>query len=339
MSKVKKANVPPSFAALVQTYFTEYLDQQRAVSPHTIAAYRDAFVLFFEFAQSHLGKSPAEMAFADITSDLVVAFLDHLERKRHNSIRSRNTRLAAIRSFMKFAAHRDVSSLHLIERVLGVPVKRFDRPMLCYLSREEVLAVIGTPDETWVSQRDHVLFLLLYNTGARVSEITGIKVGEVVLDDGAACVHLHGKGRKQRSVPLWRSTVKAIRAWLKLNTLFEATSPLLPNRDGYVMTRSNVIQRLALAVQTATVTNPDLAKRRITPHTIRHTTAMHLLQAGVDISVIALWLGHESPATTHQYIEADLAMKERALARLNQPEAKLQRYSAPDSLIDFLKTL
>lgn len=339
MSKVKKANVPPSFAALVQTYFTEYLDQQRAVSPHTLAAYRDAFVLFFEFAQSHLGKSPAEMAFADITSDLVVAFLDHLERKRHNSIRSRNTRLAAIRSFMKFAAHRDVSSLHLIERVLGVPVKRFDRPMLCYLSREEVLAVIGTPDETWVSQRDHVLFLLLYNTGARVSEITRIKVGEVVLDDGAAYVHLHGKGRKQRSVPLWRSTVKAIRAWLKLNTLFEATSPLLPNRDGYVMTRSNVIQRLALAVQTATVTNPDLAKRRITPHTIRHTTAMHLLQAGVDISVIALWLGHESPATTHQYIEADLAMKERTLARLNQPEAKLQRYGAPDSLIDFLKTL
>ncbi len=288
MSKVKKANVPPSFAALVQTYFTEYLSQQRALSPHTIAAYRDAFVLFFDFAQSHLGKSPAEMALADITPDLVIAFLDHLERKRHNSIRSRNTRLAALRSFMKFAAHRDVSSLHLIERVLGVPVKRFDRPMLCYLSREEVLAVIGMPDETWVSQRDHVLFLLLYNTGARVSEITVIKVGEVVLDDGAACVHLHGKGRKQRSVPLWRSTVKAIRAWLKLNTLFEATLPLLPNRDGYVMTRSNVIQRLALAVQTATVTNPDLAKRRISPHTIRHYLPFLTMSCSVKPACLSL---------------------------------------------------
>jgi len=186
---------------------------------------------------------------------------------------------------------------------------------------------------------DHVLFLLLYNTGARVSEIIGVKVGEAVLDDGAACVHLHGKGRKQRSVPLWRSTVKAIRAWLKLNPQFGAASPLLPSRSGHAMTRNNAHQRLALAVETATETNPGLAKRRISPHTIRHTTAMHLLQAGVDISVIALWLGHESPTTTHHYVEADLTMKERALARLHEPEAKIQRYRAPDSLIDFLKTL
>ncbi len=339
MNKFKQSNVSPSFAALVQTYFAEYLTQQRALSPHTITAYRDAFVLFLDFAQSHLGKSPAVMALADMTPNLIIAFLDHLERKRHNSVRSRNARLAALRSFMKFAAHRDVSSLQVIERALGVPVKRFERPMFCYLSREEMLSVIGTPDETWVSQRDHVLFLLLYNTGARVSEITGIKVGEVVLDDGAACVHLHGKGRKQRSVPLWRSTVKTIRAWLKLNSQFDVVSPLLPNRNGYMMTRNNVIQRLALAVQTATATNPGLVKRHISPHTIRHTTAMHLLQAGVDISVIALWLGHESPTTTHCYIEADLAMKEHALARLHEPEEKIQRYSAPDSLIGFLKTL
>jgi len=220
MNKVKQSNVSPSFAALVQTYFAEYLTQQRALSPHTIAAYRDAFVLFLDFAQSRLGKSPAVMALADITPDLIIAFLDHLERKRHNSVRSRNARLAALRSFMKFAAHRDVSSLQVIESALGVPVKRFERPMFCYLSREEMLAVIGTPDETWISQRDHLLFFLLYNTGARVSEITGVKVGEVVLDNSAACIHLHGKGRKQRSVPLWRSTVKVIRAWLKLNTEF-----------------------------------------------------------------------------------------------------------------------
>ena len=335
----KRAKLPPSFAALVQAYFAEYLVQQRALSPCTVATYRDAFVLFLGFAESRLGKSPTAMALADITPELIMAFLDHLERQRHNSVRSRNARLAALRSFLKFAAHRDVSSLQAIERALGVPVKRFERPMFGYLSREEILAVIGTPDGTWIGQRDHVLFLLLYNSGARVSEIVGVKVGEVVLDEGAACVHLHGKGRKQRSVPLWRSTVKAVRAWLKLNPQLEAVSVLLPNRSGHAMTRNNVVQRFALAVEAATETNPDLAKRRVSPHTIRHTTAMHLLQAGVDISVIALWLGHESPATTHHYVEADLTMKERALARLHEPEAKIQRYRAPDSLIDFLKTL
>ena len=339
MNRAKKPAAPPSFAALVQTYFAEYLTQQRALSLQTIAAYRDAFVLFLGFAESRLGTSPAAMALADITPELIIAFLNHLERQRHNSVRSRNARLAALRSFLKFAAHRDVSSLQVIERALAVPVKRFERPMFGYLSREEMLAVIGTPDGTWIGQRDHVLFLLLYNTGARVSEITGIKVGEAVLDDGSACVHLHGKGRKQRSVPLWRSTIKAIRAWLKRNPQFVATSALLPNRHGHAMTRSNVTKRLAWAVQAAAGINPGLAKHRISPHTIRHTTAMHLLQAGVDMSVIALWLGHESPTTTHHYVEADLAMKERALARLHEPEAKIQRYRAPDSLVDFLKTL
>jgi len=180
---------------------------------------------------------------------------------------------------------------------------------------------------------------MLYNTGARVSEITTMKVGDVVLDDRAACVHLHGKGRKQRSVPLWRSTVKAIRAWMKQNPCLDAGSPLLPNRNGSTMTRTNVSLRLAAAVEAATKTYPDLANRTISPHTIRHTTAMHLLQAGVDISVIALWLGHESPTTTHQYIEADLAMKERALAKLHEPDTALQRFRAPDTLVDFLKTL
>jgi site-specific recombinase XerD len=338
MSKPPKSS--PSFAALVQAYFAEYLTQQRALSPQTIAAYRDAFVLFLGFAETNLGKSPTTMTLADITPALIMAFLDHLERQRHNSVRSRNARLATLRSFLKFAAHRDVSSLQVIERALGVPVKRFERPMFGYLSHEEMLAVIGTPAETWLSQRDHVLFLLLYNTGARVSEITGVKVGDVVLEEGSACVHLHGKGRKLRSVPLWRSSVKAVRAWLRWNPQFDAASALLPNREGHEMTRSNVIKRLVIAVKAAaSETHPGFATRRISPHVIRHTTAMHLLQAGVDISVIALWLGHESPVTTHHYVEADLAMKERALARLQEPESKIQRYRAPDSLIAFLKTL
>ena len=335
----KPATTPPSFATLVQAYFAEYLTQQRALSPQTIAAYRDAFVLFLEFAQDRLGKAPTAIALTDMTPELITAFLNHLEQHRHNCVRSRNARLAALRSFLKFAGRRDVSSLQVVERGLGIPAKRFERPMFGYLSREEMLAVIDAPDETWIGQRDHVLFLMLYNTGARVSEVVGVKVGDVVLEERAACAHLHGKGRKQRSVPLWRSTVKAVRAWLKQNPQLKPASPLLPNRNGHAMTRTNVALRLALAVHTATQAYPDLEKRHVSPHVIRHTTAMHLLQAGVDISVIALWLGHESPVTTHQYVEADLAMKERALARLHEPDARIQRYRAPDSLIEFLKTL
>lgn len=338
MSSQKPSATPPSFPALVQMFFAEHLTQHRALSTRTVTAYRDAFTLFLGFAQIRCAKSPAAMKLIDLTPELILAFLDHLERERHNSVRSRNARLAALRAFLKFAAHRDLSSLHVIERSLGVPMKRFERPMLGFLSREEVLAVIGTPGSSWVSQRDHLMLGLFYNTGARVSEIIGVRVTDVVLD-GAACVHLRGKGRKQRSVPLWRSTAKEVRAWLKLNPQLGSTSALLPNRDGEAMTRSNVRQRLALAVTLAAKTNGDLAKRSISPHTIRHTTAMHLLQSGVDISVIALWLGHESPTTTHHYVQADLAMKDRALARLQEPDTTIRRYRAPDSLLEFLKTL
>ena len=331
-------NTPPTFAALVQLFFAEHLTQQRAVSARTVAAYRDAFVLFLDFAQQRLHKMPTMMMLADITPTLVLGFLDHLEDERHNTVRSRNARLAALRTFLKFAARRDVSALHIIEQALSVPMKRFERPMLGFLSREEMLAVIGKPDVGWVSQRDCLLLALMNNTGARVSEIIGVKVADVVLDAGA-CVHLHGKGRKARSVPLWRSTANATRAWLKLNPNFNSASALLPNRRGQPMTRSNVTQRLALAVQVATRTTPTLAEHPISPHTLRHTTAMHLLQSGVDISVIALWLGHESPTTTHQYVEADLAMKERALARMQDPETPSHRFRASDSLLEFLKTL
>lgn len=334
----KTAPPAPSFPALVQAFFAEHLTQQRAVSPRTVATYRDAFMLFLAFVQRHCAKAPADLKLTDITPELILAFLDHLENARHNTVRSRNARLAALRAFLKFAAHRDVASLHVIERALGVPMKRFERPMLGFLSREQMLEVIGSPEDSWISRRDHLLLGLLYNTGARVSEIIGVRVADVVLE-GAACVHLHGKGRKRRSVPLWRSTVKELRAWLKDNPRLGATSALLPNRDRQPMTRSNVTQRLALAVRAATKRNPALANRHISPHTIRHSTAMHLLQSGVDISVIALWLGHESPTTTHHYVEADLAMKERALSRLKEPKTRPRRYRAPDSLLQFLGTL
>lgn len=338
MNSQKVSTAQSSFSALVQAFFTEYLTQQRAMSLCTVAAYRDTFMLFLNFTQAHVGRAPDSTKLIDITPELILGFLDHLEQVRHNTVRSRNARLAALRAFLKFAAHRDVSSLHVIERALGVPMKRFERPMLGYLSREEMLAVIGKPDNTWISQRDHLLLGLLYNTGARVSEIISVRVADVVLD-ASACVHLHGKGRKLRSIPLWRSTVKEIRAWLKLNPHLGSNSALLPNRDGEAMTRNNVAKRLALAVQAAAKDNAALSKRHISPHTIRHTTAMNLLQSGVDISVIALWLGHESPTTTHHYVEADLAMKDRALARLQEPDANICRYHAPNSLLEFLKTL
>lgn len=329
---------PPSFASLVQQFFTEYLVAQRAVSPRTVACYRDALMLFLDFSSQRLKKAPTSLKLDDIQPELVLAFLDHLEHERHNAVRSRNLRLTALRAFLKFAGRRDVASLHVIERALAVPMKRFERPILGFLTRDEMLAVLGQPGDTWTSQRDHLLLAMLYNTGARVSEIIGVQVADVVLD-GGACVHLHGKGRKQRSVPLWHTTVAEVRAWLRLNPGLRGAAALLPNRDGQPMTRSNVVQRLELAVTRAATQVPGILNKRVSPHVLRHTTAMHLLQSGVPFNVIALWLGHESPTTTHRYVEADLAMKEKALARLDAPDTTLRRFKAPDSLMRFLQTL
>ena len=329
---------PPSFASLIQQFFTEYLVAQRAVSPRTVACYRDALMLFLDFASHKLGKTPITLKLADIQPALILAFLDHLEHERHNAIRSRNLRLTALRAFLKFTSRRDVTSLHVVERALAVPMKRFDRPMLGFLTREEMVAVMGQPGSSWSSQRDHLLLAMLYNTGARVSEIIGVRVTDVVLD-GGTCVHLHGKGRKQRSVPLWNTTVVEIRAWLRLNPALRGEAALLPNRDGRAMSRSNVAQRLELAVARASAQEPGILKKQVSPHTLRHTTAMHLLQSGVPFNVIALWLGHESATTTHRYVEADLAMKEKALARLEAPDTRLLRFRAPDSLMRFLQTL
>ena len=204
-SKLPGAEPSISFPALVQEFFTHYLVEQRALSPRTVAGYRDAFTLFLTFAHQHLGTWPAAMKLADITPALILAFLDHLEQERHNSVCSRNARLAALRAFLKFASHRDPSALQIIEQALAVPMKRFEHPKLEFLSREEMLAIIGSPGTSWISRRDHLLLGLLYNTGARVSEIINVKVADIVFD-GVACVHLHGKGRKHRAVPLWKST-------------------------------------------------------------------------------------------------------------------------------------
>lgn len=329
---------PPSFAALVQQFFTEYLVAQRALSPRTVACYRDALMLFLDFASRKLGKTPTDMRLADLQSDLILAFLDHLELGRHNAVRSRNLRLTALRAFLKFAGRRDVTSLHVVEQALAVPMKRFEQPILGFLTRPEMEAVLGQPGALWSSQRDHLLLAMLYNTGARVSEIIGVRVGDVILD-GAACVHLHGKGRKLRSIPLWDTTVVELRAWLRLNPTLRGEAALLPNRHGQAMSRSNVAQRLNLAVARAAAQEPGILKKPVSPHTLRHTTAMHLLQSGVPFNVIALWLGHESMNTTHRYVEANLAMKEKALARLDPPNTKMRRFRPPDSLMRFLQTL
>jgi len=217
-------------------------------------------------------------------------------------------------------------------------MKHFDRKMVGFLTREQMLALIDVPTLTWLGQRDHLLLTLLFNTGARVSEIVGVHVGDVSLGS-TSCIRLHGKGRKQRSLPLWKQTANEVRDWLHLNRQPEASSPLLPRRDGKPMTRANVARRLALAVQLATATRPELAGMSVSPHIVRHSTAMSLLQSGADPCDIALWLGHESPSTTHMYVEADLAMKERALARLKPPEVKPARYRPPQGLIQFLQSL
>jgi len=329
----------PALGRLVQQFFAEYLVAQRALSPCTVACYRDALMLFLGFAGRRLSKEPSALRLVDIQPDLILAFLDHLERERHNAVRSRNLRLTALRAFLKFAGRRDVSALHVVEQALAVPMKRSDRPMLGYLTREEMLAVLGQPGSGWTSQRDHLLLAMLYNTGARVSEIIGVKVGDVVMDE-SPCVHLRGKGRKQRTTPLWKSTVQEIRAWLGRNPTLVADAALLPNREGHAMTRCNVCQRLNIAVARAAKVHSSLLNRSISPHSIRHTTAMHLLQSGVAFSVIALWLGHESTITTHRYVEADLAMKDKALARLQEPETTLCRYHPiDDALMQFLQDL
>jgi integrase/recombinase XerD len=328
-----------SFPAILQRFFVEHLRKHRAVSPSTVAAYRDTFRLLLAFAEASIGKAPTRLTLNDLDAEMILGFLDHLERERGNGVRSRNARLAAIRSFLKYAAHQDLTALATIERSLAIPQKRCDKAVLGFLTRPEIEAIIAAPDPTsWVGQRDRAMFTMLYNTGARVSEIIDLRVGNVVLDVSPVA-HLQGKGRKRRSTPLWKPTAAIIRPWIRRLSRAGESDFLFPSSSGGRLSRSAVTQRLALAVDQATRQQPQLAGRAISPHTIRHTTAMHLLQAGVDITVIALWLGHEGTGTTHIYLEADLAMKEEALSRLQPIDAPASRYRAPDHLMAFLQSL
>lgn len=325
-------------ARLLQRFFYQRLQQQQHLSARTVASYRDSFRLLFRFAEQHLGRDVNTLCLQDLDVSLVLAFLDHLETHRHNCIRTRNARFAAIRAFLHYVALQEPALLAQVQRVLAIPMKRFERPLVGFLSRDEMEAILAAPDaSTWTGQRDHLLLLLLYNTGARVSELISIRRDDVDTQHAQA-VQLHGKGRKERVVPLWKRTAQKLDGWIATLSS-DRTQPILLNRGGQPMSRSGVEQRLQLAVSQAAANCPTLKERRVSPHVIRHTTAMHLLQSGVDLTVIALWLGHEQITTTHQYLEADLDMKERALASLQPPGTMTPRFVPKPDVLAFLDSL
>ena len=327
-----------SFPELLQRFFLERLLEQKKVSPRTVAAYRDSFRLLLAFAHRQLGKAPASLTLSDLSVPLIQDFLKYLEDERGNSIRSRNSRFAAIRSFMEYVSFEEPAALSHARSVLAIPMKRFEKPMIGFLSREHIEAILAAPDSnSWNGQRDRVMLLTLYNTGARVSELTSMRVDDLVLD-ATAWIRIRGKGRKERSVPLWRDTATALKRWLHAYPR-AGDQPLFPNRFGNPLTRVGVTERLKLAVKTASRSVPALGKCRVFPHLLRHSIAMHMLQSGVDITVIALWLGHESPVTTHCYVEADLAMKDKALKTIQPPSHAPSRYRPKDHVLQFLQSL
>ena len=328
----------PSFAQTVQDYFLKHLINQKNASSQTIASYRDTMRLLLKFLKRSLGREPSQLEISDVGADNIDQFLNWLEKERGNSIRTRNVRFAAIRSFLRYAAARDPTVLPLVQRALSIPMKRFDRPQLTFLALDEIQAILDAPDSsTWSGRRDRVMFAVLYNTGARVSEVARLKFEDIDLDRGGT-VLLTGKGRKQRTLPLWKHTVRSLREWL-LEIPNDGQKPVFPNAANQFLSRSGIESRLKRAVTTAAEQCPSLSSRSISPHTIRHTTAMHLLQSGVDITVIALWLGHENPTTTHMYVEADLQMKLKALDRLEPPGTALQRFKTDDAILQFLEGL
>ncbi|MDT2006752.1 tyrosine-type recombinase/integrase [Rhodococcus opacus] len=325
-------------APTLQKFFTDRLLTQRQVSPATVAAYRDTFRLLLGFIADRKKLAPASFDFTDLDAPTIGAFLTHLENERGNSIRTRNARLAAIHSLFRFAALEHPEHADLISRVLSIPQKRFDRAIVAFLTKEEAEAILAVPDrDTWIGRRDHALLTVAVQTGLRVAELTGLRREDVVLTTGPH-VRCRGKGRKQRSTPLTAGAVTTLREWLKAHDA-QPDSPLFPSRHGTPLS-TDAVEWLVNKHATAAASHcQSLATRRITPHVLRHSAAMFLREAGVDISVIALWLGHESIASTQIYMHADLAVKQRALDRSTPPEVTPNRYRPSDSLLAYLDTL
>jgi integrase/recombinase XerD len=327
-----------ALAPTLEAFFTDRLARQRAASPYTVAAYRDAFRLLLVYAQARTHKAPSTLEFSDLDAGLIGAFLDHLESERGNTVRTRNARLAAIHSLFRYAALRHPEHAALIARVLAIPVKRHDRALVSYLTGPEIAALLRAPDRgTWLGRRDHALLLVAVQCGLRVSELTGLTVGDVHIGTGAH-VRCHGKGRKERATPLAADTARVLRAWTA-ERRGHPTDPLFPTRQGGALSTDAVEKLVAKHLAVAEQSCPSLRRKRVTPHTLRHSSAMWLLGEGLDAATIALWLGHEQVRTTDIYFHADLTMKERALAKTTPPTSAPGRYKPPDPLLAFLESL
>ena len=323
-------------APALQAFFTDRLVQQRNASPNTVVAYRRAFCLLLRFIEARRGRQPSRLDFSDLNAETIVAFLQDLEGGRANTARSRNARLAAIHSFFRFASTRHPEHAADIERVLAIPNKRSQRVDIIHLDRNEVAGLLAAPNRaTWHGRRDHALLLLVVQSGLRLTELTSLKVGDVHLGDGAY-VHCLGKGRKYRRTPLNAATVRVLRAWLR-EWDGKPEDPLFPTRWGTALSPDAVESLVSEHARTAAHDRPSLQDKKVTPHVLRHTTAMQLLHAGVDPATIALWLGHERVQTTDMYLHADMAMKERALARLRPFSTGRGRYQPSDALMAFLE--
>jgi site-specific recombinase XerD len=325
-------------APTLQAFFTDRLMGQRQASSHTIAGYRDTFRLLLRFATERTRTPASELDFADLDAPLIGAFLTHLETERGNGVRTRNHRLAAIHSLFGYAALHHPEHAASIQRVLAIPPKRFERNLVTFLTDDEVDALLAACDRsTWTGRRDHAMITLAIQTGLRVSELTGLTCADVVLGGGAH-VRCLGKGRKQRHTPLLPLTVAVVRAWLT-ERHSNPSDPLFPTSTGRALSRDAIERRITQHVRAAAQACPSLSTKKVSAHALRHTAAMRLLLSGVDITVIALWLGHEQVTTTNVYLHADMSQKERAIARTTPPNTTPGRYRAPDTLLTFLEAL
>jgi site-specific recombinase XerD len=327
-----------AIAPVLQSFFTDRLMSQLHASPHTIASYRDTMRLLLAYASSRSGKAPSKLDFADLDAPVIGAFLASLETGRGNGVTTRNARLTAVHSLFRYASLHVPEHAGLIARVLAIPGKRHDHPTVCFLTRDEITALLAAPGiETWTGRRDHALLTVGIQAGLRVSELTGLTVSNAVLGTGPH-VTCHGKGRKERATPLTPATAAVLRDWLAERG-GTADEPLFPSRRGTRLSRDAVEHLVARHAAAAARACPSIAAKHVTPHVMRHSAAMALLHAGIDITVIALWLGHESPATTRVYLHADMKLKEQALSRLAPGNIPEGRYTPSDSLLAFLDAL
>ncbi len=327
-----------TFAALLETFFSGWLVQQKRVSPHTIASYRDTFCLLLRYAQQQLHKTPEKLSFPELDASMIVAFLDYIQKERGTSTRSRNVRLAAIHSFYRYVALQAPSYSGLIEQVLAIPNKRYERHPIEFLTHDEIENLLASIDQkSWFGRRDRAMLLLALQTGLRVSELIGLYWKDIVFGTGAHVCCL-GKGRKTRCTPLRKDTVTALQSW-KHEQQVASVTPVFPNRRGQKLSRDGVAYILAKYVAIASERCTSMQQKRISPHVLRHSAAMELLQSGVDCAVIALWLGHESMDTTQIYLHASLKIKEQALSKTKSTNGKPGRYRPDSALMAFLKGL